>query len=426
MKGGGAVPAVGTEVKLLVTSQEDLKRDILKSDSCMVLVPELELELACGSLGGVYSTVEGLINKIYTNLRDNNPFAIGDSLELHHSADTEVLTRKQKFAVFLSKLQAFSKGEIIPFTLILRDPLGNSFISAPLGSFLPPEMDTNLTMIDFERSWDENEEFGLNDINTKDYETGVDNSGEHVILADRITHVVTKGVDHPSFFAKGTDTTILIATHDIPTHSRNPTKPTQPESQHTSSFQHIFSTIAHILNSDQPYLLQHSLFALTHHIHSTPPTLLPLSTLPLPSPLSTLPLPSPLSTPPPPPTPHWRKKGMDDATPGGALLVSTLAAEATMATRTRASEGDTAQVQLPSRSQHTLTYHNTPSSLTKNTIPFHISLSSSSSSSSSLPSRISQSLTLSYRRPLPPSHSLIMFPYHFRRSVCLPLMGGKP
>ena len=206
VKGGGAVPAVGTEVKLFVTNQDDLKRDILKSDSCMVQVPELELELACGSLGGVYSTVEGLMNKIYTNLRDNNPFAIGDSSELHHSADSTILTRKQKFAIFLSKLESFSKGEIIPFTLILRDPLGNSFISAPLGSFLPPEMDTNLTMMDFERSWDENEEFGLNDINTKDYETGVDNSGEDVILADRITHVVTKGVDHPSFFAKGTMT----------------------------------------------------------------------------------------------------------------------------------------------------------------------------------------------------------------------------
>ena len=56
-------------------------------------------------------------------------------------------------------------------------------------------------MLDFERSWDENEEFGLNDINTKDFETGVDQ--EVVILADRLTHVVTKGADHPNFFAKG-------------------------------------------------------------------------------------------------------------------------------------------------------------------------------------------------------------------------------
>jgi hypothetical protein len=38
---------------------------------------------------------------------------------------------------------------------VIRDPLGNSFISARLGSFLPPEMDPNLKVEDFKRTWDE-------------------------------------------------------------------------------------------------------------------------------------------------------------------------------------------------------------------------------------------------------------------------------
>jgi zinc finger protein len=35
----------------------DLKRDVIKSDTASVEVPELELELSHGSLGGVYTTV---------------------------------------------------------------------------------------------------------------------------------------------------------------------------------------------------------------------------------------------------------------------------------------------------------------------------------------------------------------------------------
>ncbi len=47
------------------------------------------------------------------------------------------------------------------------------YIYIYIGSFLPPEMDVHLTIEDFERSYDENEEFGLNDMNTRDFETGM-------------------------------------------------------------------------------------------------------------------------------------------------------------------------------------------------------------------------------------------------------------
>jgi ZPR1 zinc-finger domain len=196
---------MGTEVALKVLSSADMQRDVLKSDSSMVKIPELDLELGCGTLGGVYTTVEGLLQKIHTSLRDDNPFAVGDSSELHHSESTEVVTRKKKFEVFLDKLESVAKGEMMPFTLILRDPLGNSFISAPLGSFLPPESDPNITLTDFERTYEENEDFGLNDINTRDYETGVDELYNEPILSDRVTQKWVKGPDHPTFFAKGID-----------------------------------------------------------------------------------------------------------------------------------------------------------------------------------------------------------------------------
>ncbi len=47
-------------------------------------------ELSQGTLGGVFTTVEGLLTKIHKSLLENNPFSVGDSTTLHHSADPSV------------------------------------------------------------------------------------------------------------------------------------------------------------------------------------------------------------------------------------------------------------------------------------------------------------------------------------------------
>ncbi len=203
VKGGGAIPPMGQSITLRIESATDLKRDILKGDSAMLQIPELDLEVSHGSLGGLYTTVEGLLNKVYTNLRDNNPFAVGDASSLHHSK--EEASDKKEFKTYLQKMLAYAEGREYPVTLIVRDPLGNSFISAPLGSFLPPESDKNIDLEDYERTWDENEDFGLNDMNTKDFETVPEEYRDvSKIQPDRLTHVVPKGADHPIAFAQGT------------------------------------------------------------------------------------------------------------------------------------------------------------------------------------------------------------------------------
>jgi hypothetical protein len=128
---------------------------------------------------------------------------VGDSTALHHSNETAVKETKSRFISFLETLESYARGEHFPFVIKMRDPLGNSFISAPLGLTLPPEADANLTLTDFVRSFEENEEFGLNDMNTKDFETGV--VYEEHTRPDRLTHVTVKGIDHPTFYAKGVE-----------------------------------------------------------------------------------------------------------------------------------------------------------------------------------------------------------------------------
>jgi zinc finger protein len=42
------------------------------------MIPECDLELSYGTLGGKYTTIEGLLGEILDNFKKNNPF-MGDS-----------------------------------------------------------------------------------------------------------------------------------------------------------------------------------------------------------------------------------------------------------------------------------------------------------------------------------------------------------
>jgi hypothetical protein len=117
-----------------------LYRDVLKSDSAMVSIPELDLELGHGTLGGVFTTVEGLLMKIHKALQDNNPFAVGDSATQHHSNKAEQTEIKAKFKVFLGKKREWkspikqkSTGLTVHFALELpqNDPISRCLLHLP-------------------------------------------------------------------------------------------------------------------------------------------------------------------------------------------------------------------------------------------------------------------------------------------------------
>ena len=63
--------------------------------------------------------------------------------------------------------------------MILDDPLANSYIQ----SLYAPDPDPNMTVEWYERSWEQNEGLGLNDIKVEGYEAGArpeENSEETV------------------------------------------------------------------------------------------------------------------------------------------------------------------------------------------------------------------------------------------------------
>lgn len=153
LKPGGSIPPKGKKITVHVKNLKDLSRDVIKSDTAGVKIPELDLELTSGTLGGVVTTIEGLITKISENLERVHGFTFGDSLD-----DTK-RSKWQEFTTRLNKLLSLEE----PWTLIIDDALANSFVAPATDDI---KDDHQLSFEEYERSWEQNEELGLNDMDT--------------------------------------------------------------------------------------------------------------------------------------------------------------------------------------------------------------------------------------------------------------------
>ncbi|KAJ6926290.1 hypothetical protein NC651_010651 [Populus alba x Populus x berolinensis] len=163
LKPGGRIPEKGKTITLCVKNANDLSRDVIKSDTAGVKVPELDLELASGTLGGLVTTVEGLVTQISESIERIHGFTFGDSL------DGSKKSKWQDFKLRLNKLLNVEE----PWTLILDDALANSFIAPATDNI---KDDHQLSYEEYERSWEQNEELGLNDIDTSSADAAYDSA----------------------------------------------------------------------------------------------------------------------------------------------------------------------------------------------------------------------------------------------------------
>ncbi|RDA89046.1 hypothetical protein CP533_2360 [Ophiocordyceps camponoti-saundersi (nom. inval.)] len=152
VKTGGEIPPQGQRLTLSVTSTADLARDILKSESCALDCPQLNLHVNAGTLGGRFTTVEGLLTQVRADLHGH---MLGD--------DSLSREEKEKWSDFFVRLDDAVAGNS-PFTLVLSDPLAASFIQ-PLAD--PASGDDRLKSESYRRSPEEDEELGLTDMRTE-------------------------------------------------------------------------------------------------------------------------------------------------------------------------------------------------------------------------------------------------------------------
>ncbi|XP_072379003.1 zinc finger protein ZPR1 [Diabrotica undecimpunctata] len=156
VKSGSGIEPRGLKIEVDVKSKEDFSRDLLKSETCSLGIPQLDLEVGPHALGGRFTTVEGIILAIKDQLSDPKQHIFGDSVDPKS---------KQEFEAFFNKFEDILSGKLF-VTLVLDDPAGNSYIQTMRDDNQPDE---GLRIIHYERTFEQNEELGLNDINTENY-----------------------------------------------------------------------------------------------------------------------------------------------------------------------------------------------------------------------------------------------------------------
>ncbi|KAJ7717523.1 zf-ZPR1-domain-containing protein [Mycena maculata] len=178
VKSGSAISEKGKRIVLKVEDREDLSRDILKSETAGLEIPEIELVLQHGTLGGRFTTLEGILEQVYEELSEK-VFASGDS------SDAE---GRSTFETFLGRLKEV-KDASRPFTLIIDDPLANSYVQ----NLYAPDPDPNMVVEMYDRTWAQDEELGLNDIKVEGY--GVSDDEETPVESGKPTEAAGAATD---------------------------------------------------------------------------------------------------------------------------------------------------------------------------------------------------------------------------------------
>ncbi|AMD18656.1 HBL246Cp [Eremothecium sinecaudum] len=150
VKTGGEIPAKGRRITLLCEDPEDLSRDILKSETCTMSIPELNLDIQQGTLGGRFTTIEGILTQVHEEL---------ESRVFSQTSDSMDEATKNRWVSFFDGLKAALAGKI-KFTLIMEDPLAGSYIQ----NVYAPDADPNMKIEDYERTDEQNDDLGITDM----------------------------------------------------------------------------------------------------------------------------------------------------------------------------------------------------------------------------------------------------------------------
>jgi len=154
VKSGSGISPLGKRIKLHLTDPYDMARDVLKSDTCSIEIPELELYVGGGLLGGKFTTIEGLLHNIRDDLA-TNPFLMGDAVDN---------TRRRPMEKLMADIDKIISGDL-SVHIIMNDLTGNSYLQ----NIYAPDDDPEMTVEEYERTFEQKEELGLNDMKTENY-----------------------------------------------------------------------------------------------------------------------------------------------------------------------------------------------------------------------------------------------------------------
>uniref|UniRef100_A0A8R1HUH8 Zinc finger ZPR1-type domain-containing protein n=1 Tax=Caenorhabditis japonica TaxID=281687 RepID=A0A8R1HUH8_CAEJA len=155
VKSGGAIRDHGCKLTVRIETDLDLARDVLKTDTCAMQIPEIDLEVGGNALCGRFTTIEGLLAATKEQLDAQSSFFMGDSAKSEE---------KSAVTTFLEKLDDIIALRM-PATIILDDPTGCSYVQ----SLTAPMDDNRLSKEFYTRSYEQNDDLGINDMKVENY-----------------------------------------------------------------------------------------------------------------------------------------------------------------------------------------------------------------------------------------------------------------
>ncbi|KAL6928836.1 hypothetical protein ACO0SA_002166 [Hanseniaspora valbyensis] len=155
VKTGGGISQYGKKTILTITEEtieEDLKRDLLKSETCKLFIPQIHLDIQEGTLGGRFTTLEGILKQVYDELYERIFQESYDSMEQE---------TRDNWLSFFGNLSNVMSGKLPvgqdKIEVILIDPLANSYLQ----NIYAPDEDPNIVYKSFKRTKSQNEDLGI-------------------------------------------------------------------------------------------------------------------------------------------------------------------------------------------------------------------------------------------------------------------------
>ena len=136
----------GVRLTVTIATERDLSRQVVKSDGADLSVPEMDLEIPGRHDGkGEITTVEGVLQRVVAGLEQDQP--------VRRALHPEDAASIDKYVARIQDLLTVS----VPFTLVVDDPSGNSFVENPWA----PGLDPGRKLEQFERTREQDNMLGL-------------------------------------------------------------------------------------------------------------------------------------------------------------------------------------------------------------------------------------------------------------------------
>ena len=93
---------------------------MIKGDNCTISIPEIQLDIPPITQRGDLNTIEGVLCRVSEQLREEQPYRKETCPEVYEQVEA-----------FCKHMDEMSSGNAFPFTFIVDDPSGNSFVENP-------------------------------------------------------------------------------------------------------------------------------------------------------------------------------------------------------------------------------------------------------------------------------------------------------